>query len=105
MENEFIEDEDVIEDVPPKRIRFPKITFSGKDYDQVVLRPPSVGALMEAQKLGDVAGVVHLIHRVSGMPNPICQLLRPEVITKAGEYFARFLPPDPKAAGGGSPPA
>ncbi|SHJ69175.1 Phage tail assembly chaperone protein, E, or 41 or 14 [Roseomonas rosea] len=102
-DDDAILDVDVIEEIPPKRINFPAIEFAGKKYDRLVLRSPTAQALDEAEAKSvqstSIAGAVHLIHRVSGLPLGVCLQLDPRVLHLAGAYFERFTPPAPKAGG------
>jgi hypothetical protein len=98
--DEFIEDEVTIEAVPPKRVRFPAFEYkgNGKSYDNLVLRPPTLGQLLEAsRKAGAMEQQAHLLGAVAGIPPQVVHLLPPQVLRVAEAYFTPFMQPFPEA--------
>lgn len=98
--------EDVIEEIAPRTIRFPAVEWNGSTYTEITLQPLTIQVLLEAEKRKAPLEKALLMVQISaGIPPQLAQRLSPKVLDHASEYFARFLPPDPKAGGGASPAA
>lgn len=92
--------EEILEALPPRRLRFPAVQWNNTTYDSLVLREPTVQDLMEARKKADAFDqAVILIQRVSATPAQVMLLLPQRVLEKAADYFAPFTPPSPGSAG------
>ncbi|NKE43580.1 phage tail assembly protein [Roseomonas frigidaquae] len=93
-------DEDLIEEIPPRVIRFPPVEYNGTTVADITLQPLTIEMIMAAQKQGnEIAQATHLIQRSAGIPPQLVAKLSPKVLEVASRYFARFLPVDPPAAG------
>lgn len=100
------DDEDVIEAIAPHTIRFPRIEYNGGSFESITLQPLTIGLILDARKKGDeLQQTLHMIQVSAGIPPQVAHKLLPQVIAKAGEYFGRFLPSDPKPDGAAPPPA
>ena len=98
-------DEDVIEEIPPRVIRFPAVEYNGATVTEITLQPLTIEMIMAAQKLGnEIAQASHLIQKSAGVAPQLVAKLSPRVLEVASRYFARFLPSDPPAAGAAPPP-
>ncbi|MGX9965563.1 phage tail assembly protein [Roseomonas sp. F4] len=99
-------DEDVIEEIPPRVIRFPPVEYNGTTVTEITLQPLTIEMIMAAQKQGhEIAQAAHLIQRSAGIAPQLVTKLSPKVLEVASRYFGRFLPTDPPAAGAAPPPA
>ncbi|MBP0492879.1 hypothetical protein [Roseomonas indoligenes] len=97
------DDVDVVEAIPSRTIRFPKLSFAGTDYDHVILSPPSAQSLDEATlKPTGIQTVQHLMRKHGTLPEAVLHLLLPQVIEFADRYFERFKLPVLPVAGDAS---
>jgi hypothetical protein len=93
-------EEEILETIPPKRIRFPAVEWNAQSYDSLLLCEPTVEDLLEARKVADPFDqTVKLIQRVSRIPAQVLLKLPHRVLTRAADYFAPFTPPSPGSAG------
>lgn len=77
-------------------IRFdPPISFSGKEYSEVTLREPTTQQFADAQDLGGIRSVQHLVHVVGGVPKPVAALIPISKTMQADAFFVRFTRPAP----------
>lgn len=85
------------EDLPATlTIRFdPPITFSGKEYHEVTLREPTTQQFADAQDLGGIRTVQHLVHVVGGLPKAVAALVPISKTMQADRFFTRFTLPAP----------
>ncbi|TPG53270.1 phage tail assembly protein [Roseomonas nepalensis] len=73
----------------------PPVHFSGKDYTEVTLREPSTQQFADAQDLGGIRSVQHLVHVVGGVPKAVAALIPISKTMQADAFFAHFTRPAP----------
>jgi hypothetical protein len=97
-DNDVVDEAEITPLQGPKRIRFDPVEYSNKTYDQMVLREPSIGALIEMRKQTDhIAQMAVLIARTSGLPPQVVHKLPQSVLEAANTYFEGFSSPSPEA--------
>jgi hypothetical protein len=101
LQHDLTVEEEILDVLPPKRIRFPAVEWNQQRYDSLTLREPTVEDLLEARKVADPFDqAVKLIQRVSNTPAQVMLKLPQRVLERASDYFAPFTPPSPDTAGG-----
>ncbi|MGG5811472.1 phage tail assembly protein [Falsiroseomonas sp. CW058] len=97
--------EDVIEEIPPRTVRFPAVEYNGTTWTEITLRPLTIEMILAAQRQkGQVEQAVAMMVASAGIPPQLAVKMSPKVLEHASEYFARFLPNGPMAAGDAPPP-
>jgi hypothetical protein len=98
MDEDVAEEAEIIPLQGPKRFTFAAIEYNNKTYSEVVLREPTIGALIEMRKLADpIAQMSKLITLMGKLPPQVVQQLPQGVLEAASSYFEGFSPPSPKA--------
>jgi hypothetical protein len=81
----------------------PALEYKGKVWDELALREPSYGELLQANKRGPEADLV-LVSIVTGIPEMALQQLPASAMLEAVEMLGRFLAKRVNPAGATSPP-
>lgn len=101
-DDEYVDDEVVVEAPAPRRVRFAAVEWNNKTWDAIVLREPTAGQLIEMQKRQDpVQQMLRLIELNARIPPQVALLLPQRVIEEAGKYFESFSAPSPVRTGEG----
>ncbi|MFC4168443.1 phage tail assembly protein [Teichococcus aestuarii] len=102
MDDIYTDEETVIEEKPPLRIRFAPFEVGGKTYDSIVVSEPTAGQLLAMGKQTEaVQQILTLISLNASIPMPAAHRLPQRVIERASEHFASFSPPSLAKAGEG----